>query len=84
MKETSLEEKILSTVMDVARRRNPSLTAVRREQSLVGELGLDSLDLAQVVAMLEGELGFDPFATSAISQVKTVGDLCEAYARSGR
>lgn len=43
-------------------------------------IGLKSLDLARLVAELEEELGFDPFAEMIpITSIRTVGDLVEAY-----
>ena len=42
------------------------------------EVGLDSLDLAQVVVALEQELKVDPFRKSG-SPIRTFGDLVRAY-----
>lgn len=43
-------------------------------------LGLKSLDLARLVAELEEELDFNPFAELVdITSVRTVGDLVAAY-----
>jgi acyl carrier protein len=43
-------------------------------------IGLTSLDLAALVAMLQARLKVDPFfAAKAITDVRTVGDLCRAY-----
>lgn len=54
--------------------------------SLLGaDLGLDSLDLAQVVVLLERALGVDPFrdpAGAAQGPVRTVEQLVAAYARA--
>ena len=42
--------------------------------------GLTSLDLAAVVAKLERQWKVDPFLeATAITEVRTVGDLCRAY-----
>jgi len=51
---------------------------------LVDDLGLDSLDLAQTVVLLERSLGVDPFRQEAIEQpsLRTVGDLISIYAKS--
>ena len=43
-----------------------------------GGLGLDSLDMATIVARLDAELGMDPFATGAHS-FRTVGELIALY-----
>jgi acyl carrier protein len=42
------------------------------------EVGLDSLDLAQVVVALEQDLKVDPFRKSG-SPIRTFGDLVRAY-----
>ncbi len=42
------------------------------------EIGLDSLDLVQVVVVLEQELKVDPFRKSG-SPIRTFGDLVRAY-----
>jgi acyl carrier protein len=42
------------------------------------EIGLDSLDLAQVVVALEQQLGVDPFRKSGTA-IRTFGDLVRAY-----
>lgn len=57
--------------------------AIREEMSLNGELGLSSLDLAELVALLEQRFGVDPFRHVAITSIRTVGDLCRAYESSG-
>jgi acyl carrier protein len=42
--------------------------------------GLSSLDLAGLVAKLERRWKIDPFLEAkAITEVRTVGDLCRAY-----
>ena len=50
---------------------------------LGSDLGLDSLDLAQVVVLLERELGVDPFRDpptgAARPPIRTVDDLVAAY-----
>jgi acyl carrier protein len=76
-----MEPRVLATILGIAQRRDPALTAIRRDQALAA-LGFDSLDLAQLVAMLETETGLDPFATQTIGSVVTVGDLCDLYARA--
>jgi acyl carrier protein len=56
------------------------LPAEFKNQDRLEAIGLKSLDLARLVAELEVELGFDPFAeTIPITSMRTVGDLVEAY-----
>lgn len=47
---------------------------------VVGELGFSSLDVAQLIAILEMDLGVDPFSSGvSLMQVETVGDLVKVY-----
>ena len=49
---------------------------------LAADLGLDSLDLAQTVVLLERALGVDPFRTPtshARPAIRTVADLVSLY-----
>jgi acyl carrier protein len=43
-----------------------------------GGLGLDSLDLATIVARLDAELGIDPFASGSHA-FRTVGEFIALY-----
>jgi acyl carrier protein len=77
-----LEQAVREAALEVARQRTPALAAVDDAQRLSEDLGLTSLDLAQLVALLEIRLGLDPFSTqTSISAVRTVGDLCQTYIR---
>ena len=51
---------------------------------LAADLGLDSLDLAQTIVLLERSLGCDPFrsATSAGPTLRTVSDLITIYSQA--
>ena len=47
---------------------------------LSSDLGLDSLDLAQTIVLLERSLGIDPFRSASTSRtVRTVSDLVAIY-----
>jgi acyl carrier protein len=47
---------------------------------LAADLGLDSLDLAQAIVLLERSLGIDPFRSASTSRtVRTVSDLISIY-----
>ena len=75
-----LETAVCQTILQIARERNQSLTEVSLQHTLIADLGLSSLDLAELVALLEMKTGKDPFSNDvSISTVKTVGDLCRAY-----
>lgn len=67
-------------VVEIQEQQGYSALAVEETTELVGDLGLQSLDIAQLVAMLEVKLGSDPFANGAtLESVSTVGDLCKLY-----
>jgi acyl carrier protein len=54
--------------------------AIAMQHALREDLGLASLDLAQLVAILEMELGVDPFATlGTVDSIRTVADLARLY-----
>ena len=66
----------------VARMKRIEPERVEPESALSADLALTSLDLAQLVAELEIELGFDPFTAGAtVRGVRTVADLCAVYER---
>jgi acyl carrier protein len=54
--------------------------ALNESLRIVNDLGFKSLDVAQLIASLELELGIDPFAQGvSIKDVVTIGDLCKVY-----
>jgi acyl carrier protein len=55
-----------------------SAQPLQDKDSLFEKIGLDSLDLAQVVVALEQELKVDPFRKAG-SPIRTFGDLVGAY-----
>jgi acyl carrier protein len=78
----TIDQKIHEVVLQLARHRTPALAEVAPDQALVAYLGLESRDIAQLVAMHEDDLGVDPFATTSIANIRTVADLCAAYRRA--
>jgi len=82
----TVREAILAVYRDTG--RSPLETPAA---SLLGsDLGLDSLDLAQIIVLLERSLGVDPFrdarATTPHPPIRTVSHLVTLYsdALSGR
>lgn len=53
---------------------------------LTADVGLDSLDLAQTIVLLERSLGVDPFRSPALKTgrptIRTVADLVGIYTRT--
>jgi acyl carrier protein len=77
-----LSQVVHAVIRLVAEEESIPLKTLRNELKLVDDIGLKSLDLARVVAKLELTLGVDPFAELVpITSIRTVGDLCAAYAR---
>lgn len=67
---------IESVLRDTGRHTKP----VEPELLLAADLGLDSLDLAQTIVLLERSLGIDPFRSAATSRtVRSVSDLIAIY-----
>jgi acyl carrier protein len=67
----------------IIQHETPPVAQIQASDRLTVELGLKSLDLARLITILELELGVDPFARLvAITDIRTVGDLCEAYRRA--
>jgi len=77
-------EKIVHQVLlGIVQQKDAAVKQIANESRLTVELGLKSLEIARAVALLEMELGVDPFASLvAITDVRTVGDLCDAYRRA--
>jgi hypothetical protein len=70
---------ILATFEEVARRQQCELPPVHDDLVLL-ESGLDSLCFAIIVALLEDEVGLDPFtATDEVSFPVTFGDFVRFY-----
>ena len=67
---------IESVLRDTGRNTKP----VEPPLLLAADLGLDSLDLAQTIVLLERSLGIDPFRSASTSRtVRTVSDLVSIY-----
>jgi acyl carrier protein len=76
----AVREAILAVYRDTGRPPRETLAS-----SLLGsDLGLDSLDLAQIIVLLERALGVDPFrdarATTPHPPIRTVDHLVTLYA----
>ncbi|HEX8186013.1 MAG TPA: hypothetical protein VF747_14715 [Blastocatellia bacterium] len=77
---SDLQKTINDVVLQIIRQRSTVIAEVSNEQRLVADLSFSSLDIAQLVAVLEFKLGLDPFATQvAVTNIRTVGDLYTAY-----
>lgn len=76
---------IVAAIGQVLHDTGRAADAVEPQMLLATDLGLDSLDLAQTVVLLERSLGVDPFrappAGSARPAIRTVADLVSIYSQ---
>jgi len=87
---TSATDPIMAAIVGAIRQvlhdtgREPA--AVTPEMLLAADLGIDSLDLAQTVVLLERSLGVDPFRTPLPATprpaIRTVADLAGIYGQA--
>lgn len=71
----NIERLVHEKVLAVVRLRRPDAEAVMADQELRGDLGLDSLDLAQLGAELETAFEAPIFEDVAVGAILTIGDL---------
>ena len=69
---------VQATIQRVLENTSRPRLSFEDDDLLFVEVGLDSLDLAQVVVTLEQEWGVDPFRKSG-GPIRTFGDLVRAY-----
>ncbi len=73
-------EAVTTAIRSVLRDTGRDTKPVEPTMLLAADLGLDSLDLAQTIVLLERSLGIDPFRVASTSRtVRTVSDLVSIY-----
>ena len=73
------EAEVVSAVRGLLKRLKKKDTGVSLDTSLYAEgLGLDSLEAAELSALLEDELGDDPFSNGEVLP-ETIGDIVDYY-----
>jgi acyl carrier protein len=77
----SVPDAIATAIRTVLHDTGRSAREVESSMLLATDLGLDSLDLAQTIVLLERSLGVDPFRapSGARPAIRTVGDLISVY-----
>ena len=79
----ALPEAIATAIRTVLHDTGRDAKAVEPTMLLSADLGLDSLDLAQTIVLLERTLGIDPFRQAPPSggrpAIRTVADLIAIY-----
>lgn len=71
------EHVVVGALRSMLKRRKFRGTPVTVDAELYGDLGLDSLEVAELSAVLEDELGSDPY-TEGMSP-RTVGEVIDFY-----
>lgn len=81
----TLHDTIAAAIRSVLSDSGRGASEIRPASLLAGDLGLDSLDLAQTIVILERTLGVDPFRAlppdGSRPSLRTVQDLCLVYER---
>ena len=77
-------EAVVAAIATVLRDTGRSGTHAVPTSLLADDLGLDSLDLAQTIVLLERSLGVDPFRSAGpvTRPIRTVADLASVYAEA--
>jgi acyl carrier protein len=78
----SVPDAIATAIRTVLYDTGRSAREVESSMLLATDLGLDSLDLAQTIVLLERSLGVDPFRAAAATPrptIRTVSDLVSIY-----
>jgi acyl carrier protein len=71
------ENVIISTLSSLLQRRGADLHEITPESKLAADLQLDSLELAELSAALEDDLGSDPYSMGLTPE--TVGEIIAFY-----
>jgi acyl carrier protein len=73
-----IEAMVINLVRTLLDRREGPSERVHPDAELVGDLDLDSLELAELSATLEDDMGTDPYSAGLVP--RTVGDVIAFYA----
>ena len=75
---TENQNKIIGGLLEVFQAKDLPAPELAPE-TVLDQLGLESLDFAQVVIRMEELTGKDPFASGTEYQIKTLSDLAALY-----
>ena len=80
----SVSEAIAAAIRTVLHDTGREAKAIEPAMLLSADLGLDSLDLAQTIVLLERSLGIDPFraASGTRPAIRSVADLVAVYTQA--
>lgn len=75
---TENQNRIIEVLQEIFKEKGLAAPALSGE-TVLEQLGLESLDFAQAVIRMEEITGKDPFATGAEYQIKSLSDLAVLY-----
>jgi acyl carrier protein len=75
---TDNQNRIIEVLLEIFKEKGLATSELNSE-TVLDQLGLESLDFAQAVIRMEEITGKDPFATGAEYQIKTLSDLAVLY-----
>ena len=76
----TVKTKIIEVLKEIQERNHYPQKPLQDDVKIVNGLGFSSLDVAELIAVLEMELGVDPFAAGvSIMSVQTIGELYQVY-----
>lgn len=76
---TQNESAIIKILEEIICSKNLPVPPLMVSTVLDAELGLESLDFAELVVRLEEATGKDPFAAATTPQIRTISDLATLY-----
>jgi acyl carrier protein len=75
---TDSQKQIIDVLLEVFQNKDMKAPELMPD-TVLDQLGLESLDFAQAVIRMEEITGKDPFATGAEYQIRTLSDLAALY-----
>src|SRR5262245_55673221 len=73
-----VERLVHAEILRIVERQDGAPGALAGHELLTSGLGLTSLQVAGIAASLAAAVGADPFSSMALTEIRTVGDLCRA------
>lgn len=77
MSQDQTERVVLAAIQSILELRSGDQTALDGTSNLYDDLAMDSLEIAQLAALLEDEFGSDPYAAGFLPQ--TIGEIVHFY-----
>lgn len=77
-------EKVAEIVRSILAQKKTArdIDDLSENMNLIGDIGLNSLDMAQLVTSLELEFGVDPFSDGVtVADLQTVGNIVRVYGK---